>query len=396
MNRQYNHPYLVTAINTQKLEPVLDSFDENWLQKFIFDHPAAIPINEIEPAFGRLIPLCRELPTGAGPIDLLFINNDGLLTLVECKLWRNPEARREVVGQILDYAKEISQWSYEHLEDAIGKTQQSPKKRLFDLVSQNSDVDVEERDFVDSVLRNLRRGRFLLLIIGDGIRENVEQMAEFLQKYAHLNFGFALVEFGVFGIPNKKDEYLVQSRLITQTVEIERAVFRIEDNQITSSAPAEDTVMPVEKRTKITEQVFFDKLQADAPVKKSLKTFFEKIQNIGLYIEPGQNSMKLKSRLFDINFGVFTTKGEFYNCGIASTTESLGKPQIGDEYLVGLSKLLKNGFVKQTKSLFLRTVKVKQGRNDRYVEVAEILDVQDQWIEIIQQTLDEITKIETN
>ncbi len=33
--------------------------------------------------------------------------------LVEAKLWRNPEARRKVIGQILDYAKELSRWNYE-------------------------------------------------------------------------------------------------------------------------------------------------------------------------------------------------------------------------------------------------------------------------------------------
>ncbi|HXD10435.1 MAG TPA: hypothetical protein VN653_10260, partial [Anaerolineales bacterium] len=259
MSRQYNNPYLINSNEMQKLEPTFDAFDENWLQKFIFEHHMAIPINEIEPAFAPLIPVCRELPTNAGQVDLLFVNNNGLLTLVECKLWKNPEARREVVGQILDYAKEISQWTYQHLEDAIGKTQKTGRTSLFQLVSQQSDVD--ERDFVDSVSRNLRRGRFLLLIIGDGIRENVEQMAEFLQKYAHLNFGFALVEFGVFRIPNRKDEYIVQSRLITQTVEIERAVFRIEDNHIVSAAPSETTVAPTSRRAKITEQVFFENLK---------------------------------------------------------------------------------------------------------------------------------------
>ena len=82
------------------------------MQKFIFEHHQALPIGEIEPAFGPLIPVCRELPTEVGPIDLLFINPTGLLTLVECKLWKNPQARREVVGQILDYATEMSRWSY--------------------------------------------------------------------------------------------------------------------------------------------------------------------------------------------------------------------------------------------------------------------------------------------
>ena len=37
----------------------------------------------------------------------------GRLSIVECKLWRNPEARRAVVTQVLDYAEEIRTWSYD-------------------------------------------------------------------------------------------------------------------------------------------------------------------------------------------------------------------------------------------------------------------------------------------
>jgi hypothetical protein len=35
-----------------------------------------------------------ELRTDAGPIDAVFINERGRLTIVECKLWKNPEAVR--------------------------------------------------------------------------------------------------------------------------------------------------------------------------------------------------------------------------------------------------------------------------------------------------------------
>ena len=37
----------------------------------------------------------------------------------EFKLWRNPHARREVIGQILDYAKDLASWSYEDLQRQI-------------------------------------------------------------------------------------------------------------------------------------------------------------------------------------------------------------------------------------------------------------------------------------
>ena len=61
--------------------------------------------------FSGPVAICTELNTLAGPIDNFMVTPSGLPVLVECKLWRNPEARREVVSQILDYAKELSRWS---------------------------------------------------------------------------------------------------------------------------------------------------------------------------------------------------------------------------------------------------------------------------------------------
>ena len=65
------------------------------------------------------VPICIELNTPAGPIDNFMVTASGLPVLAECKLWRNPQGRREVVGQILDYAKELSRWS---LSDFSGKS----------------------------------------------------------------------------------------------------------------------------------------------------------------------------------------------------------------------------------------------------------------------------------
>lgn len=55
-------------------------------------------------------PNLSRLPTPSGYVDNLLATPDGDLVLVGCKLWRNPEALREVVGQTLDYAKELSAW----------------------------------------------------------------------------------------------------------------------------------------------------------------------------------------------------------------------------------------------------------------------------------------------
>ena len=95
--------------------------DEGWLQNLMHDNPGILPVNDFDPGFGPLIPIGREIGTDVGPIDNLFVSPNGLLTIVEAKLWRNPQARREVVGQVIDYAKEVSRWGYEELDASARK-----------------------------------------------------------------------------------------------------------------------------------------------------------------------------------------------------------------------------------------------------------------------------------
>jgi len=116
-----------------------------------------------------------------------MVTPSGLPILVECKLWRNPEGRREVVGQIFDYAKELSRWSSSDLQREVNRRLERAGNSLLELV-RAVDPTVDEMQFNDALAANLRRGRFLLLIVGDCIREGVEAIAEYLQVHAGLHF----------------------------------------------------------------------------------------------------------------------------------------------------------------------------------------------------------------
>ena len=48
------------------------------------------------------MPICREFRTPHGYIDNLLMTLAGDIALVETKLFRNPEARRLVLVQVLD------------------------------------------------------------------------------------------------------------------------------------------------------------------------------------------------------------------------------------------------------------------------------------------------------
>ena len=70
-----------------------------------------------------------------GFLDVLLISEHGRLVVVECKLWRNPQARREVVGQILDYARELARYGYEDLQRIVSNRLGRQGNILYELAS---------------------------------------------------------------------------------------------------------------------------------------------------------------------------------------------------------------------------------------------------------------------
>ncbi|MXW00065.1 MAG: hypothetical protein F4X59_08655 [Holophagales bacterium] len=189
--------------------------NEATLQELLFDHPECLPIAAIDSAYSNSVPVCRELSVPAGSVDALYVNALGRLTLCEFKLWRNPQARREVIGQILDYAKDLASWNYEDLQRqvslALGR---EGSNVLYELVSRRH-PDVVEAEFVDNVTRHLRRGEFLLLIVGDGIREGVEEIVDFIGRHSGLHFNLALVEAALYA--DGANDMIVQPRVLART-----------------------------------------------------------------------------------------------------------------------------------------------------------------------------------
>ena len=211
--------------------------NEAWLRDTLFANPNLLPVHDIEPAYGPLLPLCTELRTPAGPLDIAFINPVGRLTLVECKLWRNAEARRKVVAQVLDYARAIKGWSYADLQRqtsiATGRQGNIPFE-----IARAAAPDLQEHHFIDSVSRSMREGRFLLLIAGDGIREDVGGIADLINRNATSGFSFGQVEVALYEFPD--GALAIQPRAISKTHIIERYVVVTNSDAVLSDADDTD------------------------------------------------------------------------------------------------------------------------------------------------------------
>lgn len=194
--------------------------DEAWLRDILFEHPDIIPVNELDATFGPLIPLCKELRTEAGPVDAVFINEQGRLTILECKLWKNPQARREVIAQTLHYVSALTGWSYADLQRQTSAAVGRPGLSPFEIVRKAVGDGVKEQEFVDSASRALREGRFLVLLAGDGIREGLQSLAELVNRNASKAFTFGLIEVALFQFgPNK---LAIQPRVLATTETITR------------------------------------------------------------------------------------------------------------------------------------------------------------------------------
>ena len=167
------------------------------------------------------MPICKELALPAGRADALYVNPLGRLTLAEFKLWRNPQARREVIAQILDYAKDLASWGYEDLQRQVSLATGTGGNVVYDLVRKSS-PDLDEAEFVDNVTRHLRRGEFLLLIVGDGIREDAAHIVDFIQRHSGLHFNLALVEAALYR--DAEERLIVQPRVLARTEVLQRFV----------------------------------------------------------------------------------------------------------------------------------------------------------------------------
>jgi len=212
----------------QQLSPNAKTFDEAWLQELLISNPSLIPIHEIDEAWDCLIPLGREIGVNSGSIDNLYVTRQGMICIVETKLWRNPEAHRTVIAQIISYAKDLARLTFKEFEQAVEKSSLLGKKTgLWDRINKGIN-EIDQIDFQSKLIESLQSGRFLLLIVGDRIYPEVALLLETIQSAPNLEFKIGLIELHMYETdPENKWPMLVIPKIVAKTHEVTRAVVKI-------------------------------------------------------------------------------------------------------------------------------------------------------------------------
>ncbi|PMM84843.1 hypothetical protein [Vibrio breoganii] len=269
-------PIIVSQENSvQRLQRVelqaIGIYDEKWLQQLIFVNADLLPFYEIDADYTGAVPVCMELATKSGRVDCIYVTPSGRLVIVETKLYRNPQSRREVIGQILDYAKDLMNLSYDDLDTKVCAV--NGGLSLFDMV-RASGHEVLEAAFIDSVQRNLSKGRVLLLVVGDGIREGAFEIKDFLNSNASMEFSFGMVEMQIFHMPD--EQLLVNPQVMHKTEITERRVISI--NQVSHE---------------VTEKLESNNKQKDSATNKGSGQSYEYWSALLDYLELEDSSVRL-------------------------------------------------------------------------------------------------------
>ena len=290
---------LLLAQQTATPLPRATDLPERWLQELIHSHPTCLPMDQIEPGIGRLVPVCMELPLSVGSVDNLFITPEGNLVVAEVKLWGNPEARRKVVAQALEYATAFFKLDYTELETSVMKADFNGAARPESLYSLVDGADSPtESVFADRVTRNLREGRVVVLIVGDEIRPEADALVAGLQAHANFHFTFALVEMAVYSRSgtHAADEFIVMPRTLVKTFDVPRFTIRTEGGStvVSDAGTDEREARKPSRRSTISSEEYFGAIADRSPeIPQKLKQFLDEVVMIGVRAEYLQ-SLNLK------------------------------------------------------------------------------------------------------
>ncbi len=158
--------------------------NEAQLQELIARTPDLLPGIDAAPPFVVM----REFPLPVGRVDVVLVDLEGGITLCECKLGTNPQARREVVGQLVSYAASLSRTSY---DDFAQRASTKLRKSLPEALAAEAQGEFDPDAFHPTLASNLAAGRFRLVIVVDEISDELRDAVLYLNDQTETEF-FAL------------------------------------------------------------------------------------------------------------------------------------------------------------------------------------------------------------
>jgi len=194
-------------------KPFPEERQEEYLHRILESEPQFVAPRDNES--DELLPIVvvaskLKLPSG-DELDLLLLDSRGIFTLCELKRGR---VVRKTVGQILDYAAQLAEMSWDDLQKQIDQARQRLREQI-----EQAGGEWDEESFTDDALRDqLKSPR--LVIVGWQIEEDTLRIVRWLQQQG-INiecYGFSYFSaenFEVF-VPQNLTPYIGEEEEVIQ------------------------------------------------------------------------------------------------------------------------------------------------------------------------------------
>jgi hypothetical protein len=231
--------------NIEKIKPIHFS-DEKILQDFIEE----IIKKEHSLLSMKIIGYKREVSTISGRSDFVLVDTNGRPIIIECKLFGNPEIRRNVIAQLIDYASEQNELL--KIKDWIKFT------------NDDIEIDIENNDI-------------MLCIICDGVPTQLHRIIDFLNNKGII---IKIITINKFSINN------------------------VEYFTITSH----ETEPEIENR--YSQELLKEKVKTFSEYPEKIKIIIEKSRMIGknIAIKPGKKRISIHINGLDEKFAIWLSQ----------------------------------------------------------------------------------------
>jgi len=181
------HIYLLSH-DKKLIDMVEESYDsEKLLQELLADYPDLLASDQIGESPRRWILISREIGVpdnenmpNRWSLDHLFLDQDGIPTLIEVKRSSDTRIRREVVGQMLDYAANaVLYWKPETIRAKFETLCKDIEPAQ--VLAEKLNV-LSAETFWQTVETNLRIGKIRLIFVADDIPNELRRIIEFLNE----------------------------------------------------------------------------------------------------------------------------------------------------------------------------------------------------------------------
>jgi hypothetical protein len=164
---------------------------EDLLQGLLAQYPNLLAGDQVDTVrLRRWLLISREtgVPSEEGgtdrwSVDHLFLDQDAVPTIVEVKRSSDTRVRREVVGQMLDYAANaVVYWPVEVLKARFEAECEARGVDDEALIEEFLGVDVDQEDLWQKAKTNLQAGKVRLIFVADEIPSELRRVVEFLNE----------------------------------------------------------------------------------------------------------------------------------------------------------------------------------------------------------------------